>query len=92
MATIQLIQISAEELETQILKGVQLQLDDLKKHFTPKEPNEYLTRSEVAQLFSVDLSTLHNWNKKKILNPIGLGSRVYYLRSEIEAQLKPLNV
>ena len=92
MEAIQLIQITPEQLQTQILKGVQSQIDDLKKHFTPKEPNEYLTRLEVSKLFSVDLSTIHNWNKKKILNPIGLGSRVYYLRSQIEASLKPLNV
>jgi predicted DNA-binding transcriptional regulator AlpA len=92
MSTIQFIQITPEQLQSEILKGVQVQLEDLKKHFQPKEPNEYLTRSEVAKMFAVDLSTIHNWNKKKILNPIGLGSRVYYLRSEIEAQLKPLNV
>jgi predicted DNA-binding transcriptional regulator AlpA len=92
MSTIQFIQITPEQLQNEILKGVQSQLEDLKKHFTPKEPNQYLTRSEVAKMFGVDLSTLHNWNKKKILNPIGLGSRVYYLRSEIEASLKPLNV
>lgn len=92
MATIQLIQITSEQLQTEILKGVQSQIDDLKKHFQPIQPNIYLTRQEVATLFSVDLSTLHNWNKKKILSPIALGSRVYYLRSEIEASLKRLNV
>jgi len=91
-AAVQLIQITPEELQREILKGVKLQIDDLKNHFQPKQPNEYLSRSEVSKMLGVDLSTLHNWNKKKILNPLAISGRVFYLRSEIEASLKPLNV
>lgn len=92
MATIQFIQTTPDELETKILKGVQSQIDDLKKDFQPKEPNEYLTRQEVAQMFGVDISTIHNWSKRRILKPKGIGGRVYFLRSEIDASIKPLNV
>jgi predicted DNA-binding transcriptional regulator AlpA len=92
MEAIQLIQITPEQLQNEILKGVKVQLDELKKHFTPKEPNEYLSRNEVAKMLGIDLSTLHNWNKKKILNPVCIGARVYYLRSEIETSIKPINV
>jgi predicted DNA-binding transcriptional regulator AlpA len=91
-ATIQFISVTPQELETQISEGVKNQLENFLKNFTPKQPNEYLTRSEVAQMFKVDLSTIHNWCKSKKLNPVGIGSRVYFLRSEIEASLKPLNV
>jgi predicted DNA-binding transcriptional regulator AlpA len=91
-ATIQFIQYTPEQLQNEITNGVKRQLDDFLKHFTPKQPNEYLTRQEVAQMFNVDLSTIHNWCKSKKLNPLGLGSRVYFLRSEIEASLTPLNV
>ncbi|MDP1995536.1 MAG: helix-turn-helix domain-containing protein, partial [Ignavibacteria bacterium] len=62
------------------------------KNFKPKLPNEYLTRQEVAQMLSVDISTVHNYCKRKILNPLGIGGRVYFIRSEVEASLKPLNV
>ena len=92
MSTIQLIQITPEELQNEILKGVKSQFEDLKKHLQPKQPNEYLTRSEVAKMFSVDLSTIHNWCKSGKLNPLGMGARVYFLRSEVEASLTPLNV
>lgn len=92
MKAIQLIQITPEQLQNEILKGVQSQLEDLKTHFIPKQPNEYLSRAEVSKMLGVDLSTLYNWNKKKILSPLGIAGRVYYLRSEIEASLKPLNV
>lgn len=91
MSTIQFIQYSPEQLQSEINAGVKLQLEDFLKHFKPKQPNEYLTRQEVAQMFGVDISTIHNWCKSKKLNPLGLGSRVYFLRSDIETSLTPLN-
>jgi predicted site-specific integrase-resolvase len=45
----------------------------------------------VAQMFDVDLSTIHNWSKSGKLKPLGIGSRVYFLRTDIEACLIPLN-
>ena len=92
MATIQFIQTSPEELKSEITAEVKIQLEEFLKHYKPKQPNEYLTRQEVAAMFNVDLSTIHNWCKSKKLNPLGIGSRVYFLRSEIEQSLKPLNV
>ncbi len=91
MSTVQFIQTTPAELQEQISKGVKSQLDDFLKEFKPKQPNEYLTRKEVAQLFNVDISTIHNWCKSKRLNPLGIGARVYFLRSDIEQSLTPLN-
>lgn len=92
MEAIQFIQITPEQLQAEILKGVQIQIDDLKNHFQPKEPKEYLSRTEVSKMLGVDLSTIHNWCKSKKLKPVGMGARVYFLRSEVEASLKPLTV
>jgi hypothetical protein len=92
MATVQFIQTTPQELQNQINEGVKVQLENFLKHFTPEPPKEYLTRQNVAKMFDVDISTVHNWCKSKKLNPLGIGSRVYFLRSEIEASLKPLNV
>jgi predicted KAP-like P-loop ATPase len=92
MSTVQFISTTPQELQQQINEGVKIQLQEFLKHFKPKLPNEYLTRSDVAKMFNVDISTIHNWSKSKRLNPLGIGSRVYFLRSEIEASLKPLNV
>ena len=92
MQTVQFIQTTPQELQLQITEGVKIQLQEFLKHFAPTIPKEYLTRQEVSKMFNVDLSTVHNWCKSKKLNPLGLGSRVYFLRSEIEASLKPLNV
>ena len=91
-ATVQFIQTTPQELQQQINEGVKIQLQDFLKHFTPTQPKEYLSRQDVSKMFGVDISTVHNWCKSKRLNPLGIGSRVYFLRSEVEESLKPLNV
>jgi hypothetical protein len=90
-ANIQFIQYTPAELKAEISNGVKVQLEEFLKHFKPVQPAEYLTRQEVATMFNVDLSTIHNWCKSKKLHPLGLGSRVYFLRTDIEACLIPLN-
>ena len=92
MAAIQFIQTTPQELQNQISEGVKIQLQEFLKHFTPKQPNEYLTRQDVAQMFNVDISTINNWSKNGRLKPLGMGGRVYFLRSDIETSLTPLNV
>ena len=92
MQTIQFIQYTPDQLKSEINEGVKIQLTEFLKHFAPIQPKEYLTRSDVAKMFSVDISTVHNWCKSKRLNPLGIGSRVYFLRTEVEATLKQLNV
>lgn len=80
----QTIQISLPENVVKDLEGIKQQLAELKNNFQPKEPTTYLTRNEVADMLKVDLSTVHNWTKKGILKSVGIGSRVYYKRSEVE--------
>ncbi len=92
MQTIQFIQYTPEQLQNEISNGVKIQLQEFLKHFTPTQPKEYLSRKDITEMFGVDLSTVHNWCKAKRLNPLGIGSRVYFLRSEVEQSLKPLNV
>jgi len=57
---------------------------ELKEEFQPKEPTIYLTRQEVCDLLSIDLSTLHRWRKDGILIAYGLGNRIYFKRNEIQ--------
>jgi predicted DNA-binding transcriptional regulator AlpA len=93
MQTIQFIQYTPEQLQSEISNGVKIQLEEFLKHFTPTQPKEYLTRQEVATMLSVDLSTIHNMCKSKRLHPLSMGgSRVYFLRSTVEANLRPINV
>ena len=91
MSAVQFIQTTPEQLQDKILQGVKRQIEDLKKTFQPKEPNEYLTRNEVAAMLKIDLSTLHNWTKSKRLRSYGIGGRVYYKRAEVEEAIVELN-
>jgi hypothetical protein len=84
MSIVQFISTSPQELQQQINEGVKIQLQEFLKHFTPTQPKEYLSRQDVSKMFGVDISTVHNWFKSKRLNPFGVGSRVYFLSSEVE--------
>ena len=94
MATIQFIQYTAEQLQVEINKGIQTQLDEFLKHFKPFTPNEYLSRNQVSESYGISLKTVDNYKKSKILRAYGMegSNRVFFLRSEIEASLKPINV
>lgn len=91
MEQIQFIQTTPEKLQEQINRVIKSQLEDFLQHFKPQQPNDYLTRQEVAKLFKVDLSTVHNWCKSGKLKPYGIGARVYFLRADIDNCLIPLN-
>ena len=74
---------------TSLFEGLQKQLTEIKQNFEPKVPSEYLTRTELSEMLSIDLSTCHNWVKKGKLKPYGIGHRVYFKRSEVEASMIP---
>lgn len=92
MQTIQITQLTPDQFEETIRNAVRSQLDSFKKDINPvQQKEEYLSRKEVAELLKIELSTLHNWCKKGKLKPYGIGNRVYFLRSDIEKALTPLN-
>ena len=80
----QLHNATPEQITDAILKGVKQQLEELKKQYQPKEPEEYLSRAEVAEMLKVDISTVHNWSRSGKLQRHGIGNRVYFKRSEVE--------
>ncbi len=76
-----------EQLTETILQGVQKQLEELKKNFEPRTPDEFLTRKQTAELLSISYGCLHNWNNQGILKPLKHGNRTYYSRKAIEETL-----
>lgn len=85
MTHIQFIGTTPTDLIQEIKKEIIPELKDrLKEEFQPKEPTSYLTRQEVCDLLSIDMSTLHRWRKQGILTAYGLGNRIYFKRKEIE--------
>jgi len=80
--------VNADDIAETLERKLQNFKTELSKQFQPKQPTEYLTRQEVADLLKIDLSTLWHWTKKKTLNAYGIQNRVYYKRSEIESYLE----
>lgn len=61
--------MSLEQI-TKLFTDLQSQISDLKQYYEPKQPTEYLTRNEVAELLKCDLSTLYSWAKKREINSL----------------------
>lgn len=84
--------VTPQQLTETILKGVETQINDLKKNFTPKEPDDFLTRMEVAKLLKISLTTVHEWANTGTLKAYKVGNRTYFSRKEIEKTLFSSNV
>jgi endonuclease IV len=80
-------EVTPQQLTETILKGVETQINDLKKNFTAKEPEEFLTRMETAKLLKISLTTCHEWANTGILKKYKVGNRTYFSRKEIESTL-----
>ena len=86
MSTIQFIGTNPSDLISELKNSLIPELKaQLSAQFQPKEPTEYLTRSEVCKLLKIDLSTLHRWRKDNTIPSYGMGNRVYFKRSEVDA-------
>ena len=68
MTQIQFISTTPADLITELRNTLIPELTEkLSVQFQPKEPTEYLTRSEVCKLLKINLSTLHRWRKENII-------------------------
>jgi len=84
MQQVQFISVTPEQLQNAIIDGVKTQLDNLKAHFEPKQPNIYLSRLEVSKMLNVSLVTLNKWNRSGRLKAYGIGGRVLYRQEDID--------
>jgi excisionase family DNA binding protein len=71
-------------------EAINQNFNELKKSLKMDKSETYLTRKEVADMLKCDLSTLFHWTRKGMLKAYGIGNRVYYKLSEIEASLLPI--
>lgn len=63
------------------LSQIEIELQNIKTNYQPKEPVELMTRQEVADFFQISLVTVHDWTKRE-----------YYpaIESDIEYVIKGL--
>lgn len=91
MENTNLAPLKSEHFKRVIFKEIGKQIVQLKKEFETENPKELLTRKETANLFKVNISTIHNWCKKGYITKYGIGNRVYFRRSEIEESITQIN-
>lgn len=84
MTQIQFVGLSPTDLinalEESLLPKLKLQISSEQV----KEPDEFLTISQVCDLLKINEVTLWRWRKKNVINAYGIGeSKVLFKRSEI---------
>ncbi len=85
MGQLNLFDSIIEQLKQEIVDDIKPFFEDLKKSHQPIMPNEYMSRKEVCKMLGINLSTLWVWTNKSKLKSYGIGNRVYYKRTEVEA-------
>ena len=88
--TIQILNMTRQELLEIIKEGVKLELNRQKAigQTTFNNSHEkYLSRSETAELLHVTEVTLNNWEKKNILIPKRIGGRVLCKETDVLSRL-----
>lgn len=83
----QLHNTTPEKIIETILKGVDDRFEKFEKSFQKKEQEEYLTAKELEKALKISAVTRWEWGKKNILQPKKIGTRTYYLRSDIKELL-----
>lgn len=95
MSTVQLIQVTPEDLASLISEKVKSEIQTFAENFTLKTNHlnlkEVLDRKEVSELFGISLTTLHAWINDGILNPSKIGGRLYFKRDELLSLLTKKN-
>ncbi len=88
--TIQILNVTRQELVDIIKEGVKLELNRQRSMGNPLnrltitgEDTEYLTRIEVSKVLNVTVQTLNNWRREGVLNPIKIGGRVLYRKEDV---------
>jgi hypothetical protein len=86
MGTIQMIQVTPNELAYLISESVKTQIQELVNASTkeqPKDENDLLTRNETAKFFKVSLVTVHSWVNCGLIRPLKIGNKTYFKKSEL---------
>ena len=84
MNTIQITELTTNELRSLLKESVKQEFNQLKEEILCKTPTQYLTRKQVAKMLDINLTTLNNWTNRGALTSYGIQGRVYYKRDEVE--------
>ncbi len=88
---IQVYEVEPGEFKNEILVGVAKLLKEFSEHFTPKDPEIWMSIKDVGEFLGVSTRTIYNWSKEGILKDYKIGNRVRFKRSDIEQTLLDSN-
>ncbi|MBQ0788013.1 MAG: helix-turn-helix domain-containing protein [Oceanihabitans sp.] len=91
MKQIQLIGITPDALADLIDTRLNKHFKEVTTHLQHKEPKKYLSRNQLAEMLSVNKSTIHNWRTKGILEAVQIGGKVFFEREKVEKAIVKLN-
>jgi len=77
MGKIEFATISIEDVSKEIRQVMSEFKEEILSKIKQKE-FKLMTRKQVAEFFSVDISTVNNWTNKEILNPVMIEGRRYF--------------
>lgn len=77
-----------EELIYQMVKVVKMEMED---EIRQQNSEVYMTSQEVCDFLSIDNSTLWRWEKRGYLNPLYIGGKKRYPRTEIQKRFTIVN-
>lgn len=81
------IQIDGDQLAEALMSVVRDATAKAAARAADNARNELVTCGETMQILDVGRTTLYEWEKKGILKPARIGSRVYYRRSDLDEML-----
>ena len=58
-------------------------IDLLMSDLQPNQSTQYLTQTQLAQLFNVDIKTIRNWSRMGKLKFHKYGTRIFFKRHEL---------
>ncbi|WP_111308566.1 helix-turn-helix domain-containing protein [Confluentibacter sediminis] len=86
----QLHQLKAQQILSPLAE-LKKEVESLKQLLLAKQPIEFMSRKELAELLDTNSQTISNWTREGKLKMYGIGARRYYKRNEVEQALIELN-
>ena len=85
-------QINITQLDPdEFFEKFKVHLQEVLQKVSEKDSKELLTRQEVSEYLSINLSTLWSYTRSGKLKAYSIGNRVYYKKSEIDQALIKIN-
>lgn len=83
--------VPINELKEELIDALRKEVKEcLSTTPSQKDNLEYITRKEAAAILRISLPTLAKWTSQGLIKGKRIGSRVRYLRSEVELSLNSI--